>query len=222
MRRNLTILIVLALALISVLWLAPVKAGAAPSAASAALQGIRDLTAAQTACLTTGNAEALAKAPAGLSVAQVQTQLHSADLKFVKPGGVCGPSPKGPTAPGASKALAKAVYSNGFGGPYTNWWNINGYTASAWLDTHWVGYAYYSVQYPNSPVCFPGSTAPTFSVSVTGCWESTPNGNLYYTQVHISFEVTETVAWVTISSAHAYWENDFINGVVNTGCSIGC
>jgi hypothetical protein len=179
-----------------------------------AVAAIPGLTAAQVTCLTNGDATNVP--PAGETDAAITFALYLADVAFAKPGGVCAAATQ--TASTGSAPLAVSNSASNGTGSYAYWWNINGHTASVWMLSSWVGWNWWSLN--KGLHCFPGSTAPTFSVVVTGCYITTGNPSPYYVSERVTFSVNEAVLWLTISTAYSYWENNWANGTSNFGCRL--
>jgi hypothetical protein len=185
------------------------------------------LTAKATQCVIDANNAFMKGAPAGETSAQIVKDLKKADKHLIQKGAPCSNEGIGPvTTPGTTPAgipapaKALATASNACtGGPYTDWWNINGHTTSSWMLTKWVGYGCWSVQSAGSPMCWPGSSALFYSVSELNCYTDA-NPAAYATVTHNTFQVFFSFLWANQNWTYSYWEKDFTNGAVQTGCNI--
>lgn len=181
-------------------------------------------------CLYFANAVMNSKTP---SVSE--NALILADAVLAQPGATCGPSPIGyitatpnATEGGTSTTLSHIAHNqiDACNGTYANQWNQNGHTASSWMVTTWGALFCYTAPAAGSPVCYPGSTAPGYSVAEYGCSvDPSYDPGIFVTVVRNVWVLNFDVSLFGVGWHQQWtlweWENLYSNGAVETGCHVG-
>lgn len=200
-----------------------------------AVTSAQGLNATASKCLLQANKTAVAQAPATDTWQVTEYQLAFViDPQLIGQGQPCsngGVMATTSTTPGAVEGGGKSASNTGhaaqaapagcYKGPFSSWWNVNAHFTSAWMFSHWLGYACYSVQYPGQPQCSPGDSAPNYSVHINNCYTvSGPgSGAPFVTVNRINFTMHFALLWVSEDWSYQYWENDYFNGQVEHGCN---